>query len=965
MRKYIIIAALLTLLPLQARSEESMEELTGRVFSLAEKQYLMLDTAVGDGKMPRTVDGNGTLVSSDIRWWCSGFFPGSLWYIYEYSGDESVRAAAEKRTKALKPLLEMKTDHDIGFMIGCSYGNALRITGDTAAYRAVVLKAADKLAERFNPMVGAIRSWDGEWTKKWDYPVIIDNMMNLGLLMDAYDINGKENLKDVAVRHAVTTMNNHFRTDYSCWHLVNYNSADGSVINKQTHQGHSDGSLWARGQAWALYGYIMMYRKTGNEQFYMRADYIARLLLRILPEDGIPWWDFDCPDTYKDASAAAIMASAFIQMYEVSGFRPFMDMACRQIRTLAGPEYLATDGTNGGFLLKHSVGNLPGKSEIDAPLSYADYYFLEALMRYRKATGHPRLYLDERQFAALKGQIEKGCNPALSKMHDFIMKEAGELPSDPIEWVLDQSGKRILGKSRAALRRIMNDAYAYRFTGESKYLDHASRTIDEICSMPDWNGWHFLDIAEMSAAAGLAYDWLYHDLTPSRREMLERTIRDYALLEAFDFSKAWFYDRHHNWNQVCNGGLTIAALATREVNGVICGNIIRNAVKSSHNAISQIYAPDGCYAEGPVYWTYGNGYQVLLNDGLRSATGDGFGLDRIKGFDKAGDFVVSCYGSAHKLFSYSDNGPNERPASPVWYFAWRFGKPYLAVKEIEFLEKGNYHDGNCNVLPVLAAYVSRIDTQNIEVPSSTMYSGNGANPIVCFMGDRSGGESDWYLGIKGGRASNNHGHADAGSFVFDRDGVRWAMDPGGVLYTDAENELRAKGGDLWKMTQESLRWTIFPLSNEWHNTITVNGHLHNVDGKATISGEFCGADGAGATVDMGSVLSKDLKSATRTFYLDSGRDLHITDRLKAGSNSSATFTLVTEAVAEITADGVTLSLDGRKAFLSAKGANVSYRIVDSPEAASKGYTVLKADYKVSAGRESEVTFSITKTSSGE
>ena len=150
MRKYIIIAALLTLLPLQARSEESMEELTGRVFSLAERQYLMLDASVGDGKLPRTVDGDGNLVSSDIRWWCSGFFPGSLWYIYEYSGDESVRAAAEKRTKALKPLLEMKTDHDIGFMIGCSYGNALRITGDTAAYRAVVLKAADKLAERRN-----------------------------------------------------------------------------------------------------------------------------------------------------------------------------------------------------------------------------------------------------------------------------------------------------------------------------------------------------------------------------------------------------------------------------------------------------------------------------------------------------------------------------------------------------------------------------------------------------------------------------------------------------------------------------------------------------------------------------------------------------------------------------------------------------------------------------------------------
>ena len=950
----LIAIAALASHPFQANAEESMQALTDRVFRLAEKQYAQLDAGLGEGRCPRTLDADGRLVTSDIGWWCSGFFPGSLWYIYEYTGNETIHALARKHTLKLEPLLEMDTDHDLGFMIDCSYGNALRITSDTASYRGVLLKAADKLAGRFNPAVGAIRSWDGEWTKRWDYPVIIDNMMNLQLLMDAYRINGKENLKEVATKHANTTANNHFRSDYSCWHLVDYSSADGSVKGKMTHQGHSDDSMWARGEAWAFYGFLMMYLKTGDEQYYMKATYIADLLLRTLPENGIPYWDFSCPDSYRDASAAAVMASAFIQIYEVSGRKAYLDMAVRQLRTLAGKEYLAKAGTNGGFLLKHSVGNLPGKSEIDVPLTYADYFFLEALARYRRATKHPRLFMDDREFASLKSQIGSNSNPALGLIHAQIMKDAGSFPSEPIVWELDESGKRILGKSRTALKQIFSDAYAYRFTGDGRYLQHAVNVIEQICAMPNWNGWHYLDVAELAAAAGIAYDWLYDGLPDRTRKKLVETLREYAFLEAFDFNKAWFYDRHHNWNQVCNGGLSIAALATREETGVIAGNIIRNAVRSGHRSIAEIYAPDGCYAEGPGYWTYGNSYQVLMNSGFDSALGDDFGLSRIKGFDRAADYVVSCYGATHRLFNYYDNSLKETPFMPVWYFAQRFDKPWLLADELNILERGEYDNGNFKQLPLIAGFAAKIDTRCIRRPAPGYYSGHGNNPIFTVRGDYSSSGTDWYLAVKGGKASNNHGHADAGSFVFDRDGIRWASDPGGASYTKSENTLKAKGGDFWKMNQESLRWTLYPMGNLWHNTLTVNGKLHRVDGKAEISGEYRDSCSTGATVDLGKVLSDDLDRAVRTFRLENGRTLTITDELTAKNDAEITFTLVTEATPTTTEGGIDLTAGDKAARLAAAGADVIYRIVESEDAAAAGLSVINIRYTVKAGTSSSV-----------
>ena len=318
--------------------------------------------------------------------WTSGFFPGSLWYAYELTGNDTLKTQAIEYTNLLNPVRYYKGTHDLGFMVNCSYGNAERLSpNDTIA--AVMRETADNLCGRFNDSIGAIRSWD---FGTWNFPVIIDNMMNLELLLSMSKAYADDSLQNIACTHANTTILNHFRDDYSTYHLVDYDPETGAVRGKQTVQGFSDDSSWSRGQAWALYSYTMMFRLTGYQNYLLQAGHIADMLLRRLPADGIPYWDFDAPveeHSYRDASAAAIMASAFI---ELSRYIPgteakesYLTMAEKQLRTLASKEYLAEPDTNGNFLLKHSVGALPDKSEVDVPLTYADYYFLEALLRYK------------------------------------------------------------------------------------------------------------------------------------------------------------------------------------------------------------------------------------------------------------------------------------------------------------------------------------------------------------------------------------------------------------------------------------------------------------------------------------------------------------------------------------------------------------------------------------------------------
>lgn len=370
------------LLPLP---NESLPKMTERVVETAKAQFAQLSARLNEDATPRSIQPDGCVKDGTVGSWTSGFFSGSLWMLYRLGGDPEVLELARKETAKLADVLDFPLSHDIGFQVNCSYGNAYRITGDEQ-YLPLISDAADALSGRFNPTVGATLSWQpGE---KGEYPVIIDNMMNLELLEYASKLFHRDFLQNIAIAHAETTLSNHFRPDASCWHMLDYNPRTGEVLRRATVQGYSDDSVWARGQAWALYGYTMMYRETGRPEFLAQAEKVARMLLGRLPHDGIPYWDFsdpEIPGTFRDASAGAIMSSAFVELSTLTRDRE-LAKACRQmaetqVRALASAEYLATAGTNCGFLLKHSVGNLPGGSEIDVPLPYADYYFLEALYR--------------------------------------------------------------------------------------------------------------------------------------------------------------------------------------------------------------------------------------------------------------------------------------------------------------------------------------------------------------------------------------------------------------------------------------------------------------------------------------------------------------------------------------------------------------------------------------------------------
>ena len=370
-------------------TEESMKSLIAdRMAKSAEQYALMSESLLSQAdKLPRSFE-NDKLITSNSAWWCSGFMPGTLWYLYEFTNDAKLLEYAKNYTARIEKEQYNKGTHDLGFMIYCSYGNGLRLTGNKD-YIPVMLNGAESLSTRFNPLIGCIQSWGSN--AKWQFPVIIDNMMNLEFLFWASKESGDPKFRDICISHADKTIQNHFRPDYSSFHVVSYDTITGLPEKKNTAQGFSDESAWARGQAWGFYGYVVMYRETKMQAYLDQAIAIGEFMLNHpnLPADKIPYWDFNAPDipnAKRDASAGAIMASALLELSRYVDKEladKYVLVAETQLRTLSSPEYFAEKGTNGNFILKHSTGHLPGKSEVDVPLTYADYYYIEALLRYK------------------------------------------------------------------------------------------------------------------------------------------------------------------------------------------------------------------------------------------------------------------------------------------------------------------------------------------------------------------------------------------------------------------------------------------------------------------------------------------------------------------------------------------------------------------------------------------------------
>ena len=374
------------------------------------QETIQTDIIEKSGKIlnPRTINKDGSIVYVPIDDWCSGFFPGNIWYTYELTGDKKWLPLAEKYTEALDSVQYLTWHHDVGFMVGCSYLNGYRFT-NKEEYKPVIIQTAKSLSTRFRPAAGVLQSWDADkgWQAQrgWKCPVIIDNMMNLELLFWASKATGDPSFRNIAISHAEKTMKYQIRKDGSSYHLACYDPETGNFIKGETSQGYSNESTWSRGQGWGIYGFTLCYRETKDPRFLKTAQRMADYYINHpnLPSDKIPWWDFDTHrpgfipgkfsktnkyiQNYRDASAASVTASALL---ELSSYvkddkkKIYTETALQILTSLSSPEYRAEEGKNGNFILKHSTGAIPHGSEVDVPLIYADYYFLEALLRYNR-----------------------------------------------------------------------------------------------------------------------------------------------------------------------------------------------------------------------------------------------------------------------------------------------------------------------------------------------------------------------------------------------------------------------------------------------------------------------------------------------------------------------------------------------------------------------------------------------------
>lgn len=372
-----------------------------KIFTDAEKQTEVMLQNISAAKKgnadlvsPKTIE-KGELKLVTSRDWTSGFFPGQLWFLYEFTGKDNWKQQAVGFTANLEKEKMNAGTHDMGFKVYSSFGSGYKLTGESA-YRDIIIQSAKTLSTRFRPIVGCIRSWDHH-KEQWGFPVIIDNLMNLELLFEATKLSGDSSFHRIAVTHANTTMKNHYRSDFSSWHVVDYDTLTGKVVKKNTHQGYSHESAWTRGQAWGLYGYTMCYRETRDPAYLKHAENIAKFILghRNMPKDLVPYYDFDAPgipNEPRDASAAAITASA---LYELSTYskngKQYIKTADQIVQSLTN-NYRSPIGENKGFILLHSTGSKPGNNEVDAPLNYADYYYLEALIRSKKLKEKKKLF---------------------------------------------------------------------------------------------------------------------------------------------------------------------------------------------------------------------------------------------------------------------------------------------------------------------------------------------------------------------------------------------------------------------------------------------------------------------------------------------------------------------------------------------------------------------------------------------
>ena len=542
-----------------------------------------------------------------------------------------------------------------------------------------------------------------------------------------------------------------------------------------------------------------------------------------------------------------------------------------------------------------------------------------------KITTHPRLLLTQGEEQKITALLQR--SPELMPVHQYIIADADEyLTKATLERVL--VGKRLLATSNEALKRIYFLSYAYRMTGDEKYLVRAEQELVAICDFQDWNPIHFLDVAEMTMAVAIGYDWLFEKLSETVRTKVRKAIVEKALNAAKSDKYDSFYTATNNWNQVCNAGLVMGALAIYDEEPVLAKVMIDKSVKSLPLGM-QSYGQDGAYPEGFSYWGYGTGFQVTMMAALESALGTDYKLSENKAFMRSPYFMLMMTAPSGLCYNYGDAGSKPTFQHAMYWFAAKLNDASLLFHDQKYLSNIGAYTGSANdrLLPNVLIFSKDATVKAAETPKMNFWLSNGNKPLFIY---RSGwnDNKDAYLGVVGGAANVSHGHMDAGSFVYEKNGIRWAAELGLQSYYTLES----KGVDLWNSNQDGQRWAVFRLGNTGHSTLIINGERHLVNGASKIVNTFQTAESKGAELDLSPAFANSVSKVLRKVSLDSNNDLHVSDKITTKEISAKiTWLMVAPETAKIlNASQIELSKDGKKMLLAVEApATVTMKIWDN------------------------------------
>ncbi|RYD37321.1 MAG: heparinase [Verrucomicrobiaceae bacterium] len=521
-----------------------------------------------------------------------------------------------------------------------------------------------------------------------------------------------------------------------------------------------------------------------------------------------------------------------------------------------------------------------------------------------KLPPHPRLFADAARFDEIKRQV---AGEGLAREFFLVLKTRADslLKQKPVERIM--TGKRLLPVSRQALECITVSAMVGKLENNARYKERAIAEMRALAGFTDWNQPHFLDVAEATFAMGVGYDWLYDDLTPADRDLISGAIIEKGLkasLISRNGKDPFWVSGTNNWNQVCHSGMTIGALAVAERDPALAAGMVDRAIENLQYA-AKAYAPDGIYPEGPGYWSYGTGFHVALVDALRTSLGDTYGLERFPGFLKTADFMVQMCSPAGTYYNFSDNTRNRDFETPLFWFARELKRPGLLDPDLAILRGLKAKPGKLDrLMPLALVWWDGKAAQAGESPP-TSWTGAGKVPLAVFR-ERWGDRDAAFVAFKGGRPAISHGHMDVGSFVFEKDGVRWAEDPGLQSY----NTLESRGIDLWNSKQDSQRWKVFRLGSGAHNIPRFNGADQLVEGTAEVVKSV--TDKRLMVLDLTSLYAGAVGTSRRGLRMMPDGSVIIRDEWEAGEKPvSMTFQWLTTAKVTTDKTGALLESGGK------------------------------------------------------